>query len=97
MPVNAVSEAKLMEIVIELLREANVRLPKQIGSVIFGFIMGLTIILIKITSVENFGVPYTSPVAPFKFKDIKNFISSNIVAVKERPDILNTKDDKRQE
>lgn len=157
-PVNAATEAILMELVIELLREANVRLPKQIGSSIsivgtivigqaavsaglvsplmviiislsamasyavadytvmntmrllkflliflsstlglFGFIMGLSIILIKITSVENFGMPFTSPVAPFKIKDLKNYISSNIVTTKERPDLLNTKDKKRQE
>lgn len=156
-PVNAVTEALLMELVIELLREANLRLPKQIGSSIsivgtivigqaaviaglvsplmviivalsamasyavtdytimnpirmlkflmiflasifglFGFIMGLSIILIKIASIENFGVPYTSPVAPFKFTDMKNYISSNIVKTKKRPDILDTKDDRRQ-
>jgi spore germination protein KA len=157
-PVNAATEAILMELVIELLREANVRLPKQIGSSIsivgtivigqaavsaglvsplmviiislsamasyavsdytvmntmrllkflliflssilglFGFIMGLSIILIKITSVENFGMPFTSPVTPFKIKDLKNYISSNIVTTKERPDLLDTKDKKRQE
>jgi spore germination protein KA len=156
-PVNAVTEALLMELVIELLREANLRLPKQIGSSIsivgtivigqaaviaglvsplmviivalsamasyavtdytimnpirmlkflmiflasifglFGFIMGLSIVLIKIASIENFGVPYTSPVAPFKFTDMKNYISSNIVRTKKRPDILDTKDDRRQ-
>ncbi len=157
-PVNAVTEATLMELVIELLREANLRLPKQIGSSIsivgtivigqaavsaglvsplmviivalsaiasyavtdytvvnairllkflmiflsaifglFGFVMGLSIILIKIASIENFGMPFTAPIAPFKYTDFKNYVSSNIVTTKERPDLLNTKDKKRQE
>jgi spore germination protein KA len=157
-PVNAVTEATLMEIAIELLREANLRLPKQIGSSIsivgtivigqaavsaglvsplmviivalsaiasyaitdytivnairllkffmiflsailglFGFLMGLSIILIKVASIENFGIPFTAPIAPFKYTDFKNYISSNIVTTKERPDLLNTKDKKRQE
>lgn len=156
-PVNALTEALLMELVLELLREANLRLPKQIGSSIsivgtivigqaavaaglvsplmviivalssmasfavtdytimnpvrlvkflmiflcgvfglFGFIMGLSILLIKITSIENFGIPYTSTIAPFNKKDFKNFTSSNVVTTKERPSFLNTKDKKRK-
>lgn len=156
-PVNALTEALLMELVLELLREANLRLPKQIGSSIsivgtivigqaavsaglvsplmviivalssmasfavtdytimnpirllkflmiflcgvfglFGFIMGLSIILIKITSIENFGVPYTATIAPFNKQDFKNYTSSNVVTTKKRPNFLNLKDKKRQ-
>lgn len=156
-PVNAVTEAILMELIIELLREASLRLPKQIGSSIsivgtivigqaaviaglvspllviivalssmasyavsdytvmnpirllkflmiflcaifglFGFVMGLSIVLIKITSITSFGLPYTAPIAPFSYKDLKNYISGNVVTTKERPNSLNTKDKKRQ-
>ena len=156
-PVNAVTEAILMELILEILREANVRLPKQIGSSIgivgtivigqalvfaglvspllviivslssmasyavpdytfmnpirllkfvmifltgifglFGFVMGLSIILIKITSVTTLGVPYTAPVSPFSFKAIKNYLLSNVVSSKERPSYLGGKNKKRR-
>lgn len=156
-PVNAVLEATSMEILLELLREANLRLPKKIGTSIgivgtivigqalvsaglvsspmiiivslsslasyavpdytimnpirllkylmifltalfglFGFIMGLSIILIKLTSMTSFGIPYTAPVAPFSFKAVKNFVLSNVVLSEERPDYLNLKDEKRK-
>ncbi|MDF2881590.1 MAG: spore gernimation protein GerA [Clostridiaceae bacterium] len=155
-PVNAVTEATAMEVIMELLREANLRLPQQIGSSIsivgtivigqaavfaglvsplmviivalssmasfvvgdytvmnpirllkflmiflsaifglYGFIMGLTIIIIKMTSVSSFGIPYTAPLAPFNFKDFKNFIASNVFTNKKRPGFLNPKDKKR--
>lgn len=156
-PVNAVLEAILMEVILELLREANLRLPKQIGSSIsivgtivigqalvfaglvsplmiiivalssmasfavadytimnpirlfkfimilltgifglYGLIMGLSIFMIKVTSITSFGVPYTAPVAPFNFKDIKNYIISSVVSSKERPSYIGSKDRKRQ-
>lgn len=156
-PVNAMLEATLMEIILELLREANVRLPKKIGTSIgivgtivigqalvaaglvsspiiiivslsslaayavpdftiltpirllkylmiflsgifglFGFIMGLSIVIIKISSITSFGVPYTAPVSPFSFKDMKNFILSNPVLSKERPEYLDLKNKKRK-
>jgi hypothetical protein len=156
-PINAVTEAVMMEMILELLREANLRLPKQISSSIsivgtivigqaavyagivspllviivalssiasyavadytfmnpirvlkfvilflsgtfgmFGFVMGLNIIAIKIASITSFGVPFTAPIAPFNYKDIKNYILSNVVLDEERPSFLNTKDKKRK-
>ncbi len=155
-PINAITEATVMELIMELLREANLRLPKQIGSSIsivgtivigqaavfagvvspllviivalssmasfavadytlmnpirllkflmlflsgmfglFGFIMGLTIIVIKMASITSFGTPFTVPIAPFNYTDMKNYIRSNVVLNKERPSFLNTKDKKR--
>lgn len=157
-PVNAVLEATLMEILLELLREANLRLPKKIGTSIgivgaivigqalvaaglvsspiiiivalsslssyavpdfsimtpirllkflmiflsaifglFGFVMGLSIVLIKLTSTTSFGIPYTAPAAPFSFKAMKNFIFSNVTMSKDRPKYLGLKDKKRKE
>jgi spore germination protein KA len=156
-PVNALIESIMMEAILELLREANLRLPKQIGSSIsivgtivigqaavfaglvsplmviivalssmasfaitdytlmnpirllkflmiilsgifgiFGFVMGLTIIVIKVASIENFGVPYTAPVAPFSFKDLKDHIISNPLKDNDRPRFLHLKNRKRK-
>lgn len=156
-PIQAVTEVIIMEIIVELLREASLRLPRQIGSSIsivgtivigqaavfagivsplmviiialaflassaisdytlinsirllkflvillsgifglLGFNMAITIIVIKMVSVENFGVPYTAPIAPFNYKDMKNYILSNVVLNKDRPSFLNTKDKKRK-
>lgn len=156
-PVNALLEATLMEGVSEILREASIRLPKQIGAAIgivgtivigqaavaaglvsplmviivslstmtsfvapdytimdpvhilkfgllfitatfglFGFIMGITIIVITMVSTNTVGVAYTAPFAPFNFKDLKNFILGDITLDKQRPKYLNTKDKKKQ-
>lgn len=156
-PINALIESIMMEAILELLREANLRLPKQIGSSIsivgtivigqaavfaglvsplmviivalssmasfaitdytlmnpirllkflmiifsgifgiFGFIMGLTVIVIKVASIENFGIPYTAPVAPFNFKDLKDHIISNPLKDNDRPRFLHLKNRKRK-
>lgn len=156
-PVNAVTEAVLMELILEILREANVRLPKQIGSSIgivgtivigqalvfaglvspllviivslssmasyvipdytlmnpirllkfviiiltgifglFGFIMGLTIVVIKLSSIELCNIAYTEPVSPFNLKDMKDYMSSNTVWAKFRPNFLKGKNRKRK-
>lgn len=156
-PFNAVLEAILMEVISEILREASIRLPQQIGSAIgivgtivigqaavaaglvsplmviivslgtmcsfvapdytimnpirvlkffmifitgifglFGFVMGFTVIVINIISLNSFGVAYLAPLAPFNFKDLRNFIFSDITLAKKRPDFLNTQDKTRQ-
>jgi hypothetical protein len=156
-PVNALVETLLMEMVIELLREASVRLPKQIGPAIgivgtivigqaavaaglvsplmviivsltlmasfaipdytimnpirvlkfgiilitgvfglFGFIMAITFIVVKLASITSYGVPYTAPFAPFYFEDVKDFFLSNIVLSKKRPKYLDDQDETRQ-
>ncbi|MGY0374819.1 spore germination protein [Clostridium sp. JNZ J1-5] len=156
-PVNALVEAVLMEMVVELLREASARLPKQIGPAIgivgtivigqaavaaglvsplmviivaltlmssfaipdytimdpirllkfgviiitgifglFGFIMGVTFIVVKLASITSYGIPYTAPIAPFNFEDLKDFFLSNIVLSKKRPEYLEDQDETRQ-
>ncbi|KOA18825.1 spore germination protein XA [Clostridium homopropionicum DSM 5847] len=156
-PVNAITETILMEMVVELLREASARLPKQIGPAIgivgtivigqaavvaglvsplmviivalglmasfaipdytimnsirlmkfgmilitgllgiFGFIMGITFIVIKLASISTLGVPYLAPIAPFYYENLKNYFLSNIVHTKKRPEYLKNKDDTRQ-
>ncbi|MGE5328776.1 MAG: spore germination protein [Deltaproteobacteria bacterium] len=156
-PVNSFVEAFVMEMVAELLREASIRLPKQIGPAIgivgtivigqaavsagvvspllviiislstltsfsfsdvtiispirvfkfmlliltgifgiFGFTMGLTIVVINVLSISSMGLPYGAPIAPFNFKDFANFFLSDITLAKKRPNYLRTKDDTRQ-
>ena len=156
-PANALVEAVVMEGVAEILREASIRLPTQIGPAIgivgtivigqaavaaelvsplmvivvslvtmasfvvpdftimnpirllkyfiifitgvfglFGFVMGLTVIFINLTSIKSFGVSYFSPVAPFVYKDLKNYLLGDIWFAKIRPKILKNKDKTRQ-
>jgi spore germination protein len=132
-PFPPIIEALLMELAIEMLREAGLRLPKSIGQTIgvvggivigeaavqagivsnimvivvavtaissyiipnfdmassirlsrfpimilasilgmVGIIIGVTIIIIHLTSMESLGVPYTSPLAPMRFSDWKD-------------------------
>lgn len=140
-------EAMVMVIIIELIREAGIRLPQPIGQTIgivgglvigdavvraglvsnlmvivvaltaiasfvvpsnelsttlrlltfplillagtIGFIgitFGFMMILIHLTRLESFGVPYLAPVAPLRFKDLKDtFIRVPIYMMNERP------------
>lgn len=70
-PVNAVLEALLMEFVVELLRESNTRLPRQIGpsigvvgtivigqaAVSAGLVSPLMVIIISLSSMASFALP----------------------------------------
>lgn len=63
---------------------------------VFGLLMGINIIAIRIGSATSFGVPYTAPAAPFSLRDIMKFFYSNIVFEKERPSYLKNRDKTRQ-
>ncbi|KQX64682.1 MULTISPECIES: spore germination protein [unclassified Paenibacillus] len=128
-------EALLMEITFEALREAGVRLPKQVGQAVsivgalvigesavqagivstamvivvaitaiasftipafsvgisirlmrfplmllgavlglYGIMLGLLALLVHLCSLSSFGVPYFSPIAPFKWRSMKDLI-----------------------
>lgn len=134
-PFPAVVEALLMEIIFEALREAGIRLPKQIGQAIsivgalvigqaavqagiisapvviivsitgiaaftiprysfangirllrfpilflsgtlglYGIVLGFLGILLHVTSLRSFGVPYFTPLAPLTIKNLKDVI-----------------------
>ncbi|MHB8125895.1 MAG: spore germination protein [Desulfitobacteriaceae bacterium] len=62
---------------------------------IFGLVMGVNFILIMALSVTTLKVPYTSPIAPYHFTDLKNFILSDILSVKKRPEAFDTRDNTR--
>ncbi len=156
-PFNALLEAILMEGISEILREASIRLPKQIGPAIgivgtivigqaavsaglvsplmviivslstmcsfvapdytimnpirilkfllifatgiyglFGFVMGMNVIAVNILSHNSLGVPYLAPLAPLNLRDLLNFFLSDETLSKERPQILRTKDKRKQ-
>lgn len=146
-PFPALIEALLMEIIFEALREAGIRLPKQIGQAIsivgalvigqasvqagiisapiviivsitgiaaftiprysfangirllrfpmlflagtlglYGIVLGALCILLHITSLRSFGIPYFAPIAPLAFKNLKDvLIRAPIWAKTRRP------------
>lgn len=156
-PVNSFVEAFIMETVAEILREASVRLPKQIGPAIgivgtivigqaavsagvvsplmviivslttltsfafpehiiinpirvfkfmmlvltgifgiFGFTMGLTLVIISMVSTQSIGVPLTAAFLPYNTRDFFNFFVTNIKLRKKRPKFSRTQDETRQ-
>ena len=63
---------------------------------LFGFIMGMNIIVINLVSQSSFGMPYFAPIAPFNFRDMKNYILNDLSLAKKRPNFLKTRDNTRQ-
>lgn len=152
-PFNSFVEVLSVELIVELLREALIRVPSKIGTAIgivgaiiigdaaisagvfsplllivisisliasfvpsdftlvnpfrvlkflliiitgvfgfYGLILGLTLILANLVSINSFGVPYMTPFAPHIRKDLaKSFFYSKSLA-KRRPYFLNLKD-----
>lgn len=64
---------------------------------LFGFIMGLTVICIIVLSEESYGLPYLSPISPFNFNDLKNYIFSDATLAKKRSKYTNSKDKVRKD
>lgn len=155
-PFNVFTGALLLEFIVELLREALLRVPKQIGSAIgivgaiiigqaaisagvfsplllilvsvsflasfavpdytimnplrvlkflllimtgtlglFGYTMGLCLIITNIISTNSFGVPYLTSLAPFNWYDFTRTFFYNKTIAKKRPNFLKTKDNTR--
>ncbi|OUM90325.1 MAG: spore gernimation protein [Bacillus thermozeamaize] len=156
-PFPAVVEAMLMEIAVEILREASVRLPGPIGptigivgaliigesavsagiiSPILVIIVGLTtlgsfatpsysaaialrmlrfpmmlaagtlgllgimlfliVIIIHLSSLKSFGVPYMAPISPSRTSDLKDaLVRAPLFWMRSRPKIMKPRDDKR--
>jgi len=158
-PFPAFIEAIIMELTLELLREAGVRLPRPIGSTIgivgglvigqaavsagivspimvivvaitaiasfsipnyevsaafrlvrfilmvlasiyglYGIVLGSIMVLIHLSNLKSFGVPFLAPIAPFEFSDLKD---SLIVRMPwkymiKRPKHIKPKDEIRQ-
>ncbi|KRF21795.1 spore gernimation protein GerA [Paenibacillus sp. Soil787] len=157
-PFPALIEALLMEIIFEALREAGIRLPKQIGQAIsivgalvigqasvqagiisapiviivsitgiaaftiprysfangirllrfpmlfmagtlglYGIVLGFMCILLHVTALRSFGVPYFTPIAPLAIKNIKDvIIRAPIWAKTRRPQATGSSNSVRQ-
>ncbi|MBY0598744.1 spore germination protein [Bacillus bingmayongensis] len=157
-PFPALIEALIMEVAIEILREAGLRLPKPIGpamGIVGGLIIGqaaveagivspIIIIVVAVTAIssftipqysagitlrilrfvamfcaavfglygvilfflllcshlvklKSFGVPYTSPVVPYRLSDWKDFmVRMPLRMMKRRPKMMHSKDPTRK-
>ncbi|MBJ7988044.1 spore germination protein, partial [Bacillus cereus] len=66
-----------------------IRFPMMVISSIFGIIgimVGMTIIIIHLLSLESLGVPYSTPVSPLRISDLKDaFIHFPLKMIKKRP------------
>lgn len=61
----------------------------------YGFVLGLTLILTNLVSINSFGVPYMAPLAPFNLYDfVRTFFFSRSTSPK-RQQYMRTKDDTR--
>ncbi|PAD77378.1 spore germination protein [Paenibacillus sp. 7541] len=158
LPFPSIIEAFIMELSIEILREAGIRLPKPIGpamGIVGGLIIGdaavnagivspFLIIVVAVTAISSFtipvysagitlrilrftamifagifglygvimffllicshlvklrsfGIPYLSPLVPYRFRDWKDYvIRSPLKILKQRPAMLNPRDKDRR-
>ena len=59
---------------------------------LIGFLVGITLLIINLCSIETFGKPYTLPVAPLITKDLgDSLIKTSITKNKKRPSFLTKK------
>ncbi len=61
----------------------------------FGFTLGITLILIDLVSINNFGVPYMAPYAPFIRYDYWRTLMFNRTIAPKRQQYMRTQDDTR--
>nr|WP_274362940.1 MULTISPECIES: spore germination protein [unclassified Paenibacillus] len=63
----------------------------------YGFILSLIAIILYLSALESFGLPYLAPLSPISWRDIVPAITRKPwYAKKYRPQILQTKDTTRQ-
>ncbi|MBZ9623407.1 spore germination protein [Clostridium sp. FP2] len=63
---------------------------------LYGFVMGFSIIFTNMLSVNSYGQPYFTPISPFNFSDLKNYILSDAKLAKKRSKYSDDKDKNRQ-
>jgi hypothetical protein len=141
-PFPALVEALIMEITFEALREAGLRLPKQVGSAgivsapmvmvvaitgiasfsiprynaaiairmlrfpimfmagtlgLLGIMLSLITIIVHLSTIRSFGVPYLSPMAPMKGKEMKDtLLRAPWWSLKTRPQLTGNRNSYRQ-
>src|SRR5690606_17475111 len=82
-------------ITLRILRFAGMLFAAVLG--MFGTILFFLFICSHITKLKSFGVPYITPVSPFRLNDWKDYlIRSPLAFMKQRPDMMKTQNKKRR-
>lgn len=84
-----------MVLAVRLLRFPMMFLAGLFG--VFGITIGWLLLLGHLMRLESFSIPYFSPFAPMRYKDLKDtFLRFPLHNMKDRPKLLNTRDDDRK-
>lgn len=82
-------------ITLRLLRFAGMLFASILG--MFGTILFFLLLCSHLTKLKSFGVPYLTPVSPFRWSDWKDlFLRAPLSLMKRRPLMMKTKDTKRK-
>lgn len=82
-------------ITLRLLRFAGMLFASILG--MYGTILFFLMICIHLTKLKSFGVPYVTPVSPYRFSDWKDLLLRvPVTMMKSRPELLKTQDKKRK-
>jgi len=83
-----VSPIYSMSVSTRLLRFILITLAACMG--MYGVLLGLIAMVLHLTSLRSFGVPYLAPIAPFKWRQLRDvFVRLPISVLKKRPRYLN--------
>ncbi|MGG4146668.1 spore germination protein [Paenibacillus algorifonticola] len=82
-------------ITLRILRFAGMLCAAVLG--MFGTILFILLICGHLSKLKSFGVPYVTPISPFRFNDWKDlFLRSPLPFMNKRPDMMKTQDKKRR-
>jgi spore germination protein len=82
-------------ITLRLLRFAGMLFAAVLG--MYGTILFFLLICSHLTKLKSFGVPYLTPVSPFRLSDWKDlFLRAPLAMMKRRPEMMKTRQDKRK-
>jgi len=83
-----------MSLVIRILRLFLITASATFGA--YGMTLAWLVIIIHVCRLESFGLPYFAPVAPTRYRDLKDvYIRMPLWAMKLRPDSIPVKDKRR--
>ncbi|MNP74052.1 Spore germination protein A1 [compost metagenome] len=63
----------------------------------YGTVLFFLLICSHLTKLKSFGVPYVTPISPFRINDWKDlFLRAPLPLMKQRPDMMKTQQKKRR-
>ncbi|WP_407270533.1 spore germination protein [Radiobacillus sp. PE A8.2] len=90
-----VSPSYNMSFSVRLIRFLFMTLAATFG--LFGIILGIIVMVMHLTSLRSFGIPYLSPMGPFNTEDQKDsLVRMPLQMLENRPRLINQKDIKRE-